>query len=356
MKQCPKCHIDNPKAANFCRKCRYEFPEASKEGQELIPKIKMLQVMESDYVVGSVIHIEWEVEHYTNIELEGEDVTGYTNIELNVEKPTELYFVVKNDYTQVYKVLHISPSPMPAIRFFTASSQEISKGQQIILKWNVIAAKRLLLRDDNLLEWDVTSQNKIDILPSKSSRYTLVAISADDDITIEESIDVKVYDNVIIHSFIANPSRTIEAEPVMLQWKVDSAEKVILYPDGVDVTNYRSIEVYPKRDTHYRLVASNLMSTQEAMLTISVMSLPKVEINMPKSIERLKFPECNVDFAYMMVSIKDTNISRWMINQARQALPDTKNNKFIINMYNYLLRKIPLFHKSLKIFKHKLKV
>ena len=82
MKKCPECNAENPKAANFCRKCRYEFPEATKGGLSLKPEIKIFRIKELQYVVGTKIHIEWDVDNYTRIELSGEDVTLYKDVEL----------------------------------------------------------------------------------------------------------------------------------------------------------------------------------------------------------------------------------------------------------------------------------
>lgn len=355
MKPCPKCNTENPKAANYCRKCRYEFSEESKNGLSLTPLITRLQILEKEYVIGSVIHVEWEVLHYTTIELEGEDVTGYSYVELKVEKPMELHFVAKNDYTQISQVLRITPSPMPMIRFFAASSKEISKGQKIKLRWNVSVSKQLLLRAESETKWDVTSQNEIEVIPQKDTTYTLVAVSVDENIVIEEKINVAVYDNVVIHTFEASALNTIESQPVTLRWTIDSAEKIVLYPDNVDVTKFHSIQVYPKRTTYYRIVASNPKSVKESILTIYVMPLPKVNINMPDAIAELRLPTCNLDFSTIMESLKNTDINRWMTNPAQQSLiKNIVDVNVMVKFFKRVLKHFTIFHKPLTIFKRKL--
>ena len=52
MKKCPECNAENPIAANFCRKCRYEFSEATKNGLSLKPEIKYFRIKELQYVIG----------------------------------------------------------------------------------------------------------------------------------------------------------------------------------------------------------------------------------------------------------------------------------------------------------------
>ena len=76
-KKCPKCNTSNPVAASFCRHCRYEFPEASKNGLSLEPKIAYFRILETQYVIGSTVHLEWAADNFNKLELEGEDVTLY---------------------------------------------------------------------------------------------------------------------------------------------------------------------------------------------------------------------------------------------------------------------------------------
>ena len=68
-KICPRCKTENPKVANFCRRCRYKFPEGTKDGTSLSPIIHSFKIQENDYTVGSVIHFEWFVENANIIKL-----------------------------------------------------------------------------------------------------------------------------------------------------------------------------------------------------------------------------------------------------------------------------------------------
>ena len=146
MKKCPECNAENPKAANFCRKCRYEFPEATKDGSSLKPEIKYLRIRESQYVVGSTIHIEWDVDNYTKVELAGEDVTLYKDVELIVDKAVELQLVVSNDYDQVKQSVKVVPYSSPVVRRFSSSHSNIKAGKTTRLSWSVDYAKMILLK------------------------------------------------------------------------------------------------------------------------------------------------------------------------------------------------------------------
>ena len=83
-KICPKCKIENPLAASFCRHCGHSFSEESKKGSELSPKINEFLILESFYTIGSVINLMWEVDNYTKITLNGEDVTNHDSYEFIV--------------------------------------------------------------------------------------------------------------------------------------------------------------------------------------------------------------------------------------------------------------------------------
>ena len=76
MKQCPKCNTENPKQAKFCRHCRYEFPEATISGGSLSPIVHLCKVREDKYWIGSIIHIDWQIDNANIVTINGFDVTS----------------------------------------------------------------------------------------------------------------------------------------------------------------------------------------------------------------------------------------------------------------------------------------
>lgn len=319
MKLCPKCKTENPMVSNFCRHCRYQFPEASKNGQSLKPIIKYFRIRETDYVIGSTIHIEWDADNYTQIELVGKDVTLYKELVLNIERPQELFLIVKNDYDQAQATLLIAPTEAPIIKRFISSHYNILKGRKIKLSWNVENAIKLILRCSSG-ETDVTAWNKIELSPLVSDTYTLIGIAKDHRVTIEKSVIVSVKKEVVINHFLPNISLTLETMPIVLCWSVENADQIVLYPNNINVTNQNSIQLYPDRTTIYRLLASNVLSVQERIVTVSVQSLPKMNVKLLESISQLHIPNCTIDFSPICGSINNTAIDKWMMSPAKQSI------------------------------------
>ena len=319
MKKCPECNAENPKAANFCRKCRYEFPEATKDGLSLKPEIKYLRIRESQYVVGSTIHIEWDVDNYTKVELAGEDVTLYKDVELIVDKAVELQLVVSNDYDLVKQSVNVVPYSSPVVSCFSSSHSNIKAGKTARLYWSVDYAKKVLLISPSD-EIDVTLMTELEISPANDTIYTLVAYAVDEGITVSKDITVRVLHDVVINDFSSDIPQTLESQPVELRWDIENADKIMLYPNDIDITQQNSLKVFPNRAMTYRIVASNAISIKEALVSIGVRPLPRLDVKVSDSLSRLEIPNCEIDLTPLTTSIKETDLDRWMLSPAEQNI------------------------------------
>lgn len=338
MKKCPECNAENPKAANFCRKCRYEFPEATKEGSSLKPEIKYLRIRESEYVAGSTIHIEWDVDNYTKVELAGEDVTLHKDAELIVEKVIELQLVASNDYDQTKQSIRIVPSSSPIIRRFSSSLSNIKIGKTTKLSWNVDYAKKIVLKFSTE-EVDVTVMSELEVIPTEDTTYTLIAYAMDESVYVLKEISIRVLQNVIINDFSSDIPQTLESQPVELSWDVENADKIMLYPNDIDVTHQSSLKVFPNRAMTYRIVASNAISFEEALLSIGVRPLPRLDIKVTDSLSRLQLPNCEIDLAPLTTSIKETDLDRWMLSPIEQSVTKTIWGKGLFKRLKKILPK-----------------
>lgn len=312
MKKCPECNAENPVAANFCRKCRYEFPEMTKNGLSLKPEIIYFRVKELQYVIGSKIHIEWDAENYTRIELSGEDVTLYKDVELVVERALELQLVVYNDYDLVKQSVKLVPYSSPNILRFSSSLSNIKVGKTARLSWGVDYAKKILLKSD-VDEIDVSALTEFEVAPAEDTTYTLIAFAFDEQISISKEITIRVLRDVAINDFSSDVPYTLESQPVELRWNVANADKIMLYPNDIDVTRQTSIKVFPNRAMTYSLVASNAISIKEQMVSVGVRPLPKLDVKVSDSLSRLQIPNCEIDLTPLITSIKETDLDRWML-------------------------------------------
>lgn len=290
-KKCPNCNTENPVAANFCRHCRHEFSEASKNGQSLMPVIKFFRIVEPRYTIGSTVHLEWEVDNADEVLLNNEVATGSNNAETVVEKPMKVELVAKNEYTETKRELRIAPEPMPTIGFYCASSECILSGQNTKLEWIVRNALRteVIISDGTVV--GEGHDGAVSVAPIRTETYQLRGYSKDDPkVFVEQTIKVEVLEQVKIIDFMADHDSIIESEKVVLTWKVQNATSIDISPLVGNVTRLKKITVSPNKTTVYRLTARNELSVAEETITIAVQSLPKFDVEGVVSLANLKIP------------------------------------------------------------------
>lgn len=314
-KVCPKCKTSNPVAANYCRHCRYEFPEHSKKGLSLSPVIKSFHIKESEYTIGSTIHLEWEVENATVVKINGTETDGRCDAEMKVEKPEVITLTAENDYDITTKSLRIAPYPLPTIGFYRASAESVLSGQKTKLEWIVRNAQRteVMTLDGSVVGTE--DDESIYVSPTKTEIYQLRGYSkADSEIFVEQSIVVRVLEPVKIVDFKADHTSIIETEKVMLSWNVENATSIDISPSVGELKKRKNVDVYPTHTTIYRLTARNELSMDEATVTIDVRQLPKINLASIGNISTVKLPECKVDLIPMGEGLKEVQIDRWMMD------------------------------------------
>lgn len=331
IKKCPQCNTENPMAASFCRHCRYEFPEATKNGQKLSPYIQSFSVQENSYTIGSVIHFHWKVEDATMLNINGIDVTSLTELEIKVDKAETFTLTAENDYDKNTKSIRLSPKPLPSIRTFSSSMMQIRSGQDVKLKWDVRNSARTELFTFSDPQ-DVTSKDFIKLSPGSTTQYTLRCYSDDPEIFIEQSITVHVLAEVKINCFKADKTVVPESEVVTLNWDVENATNIMLLPIMKDLTGLNSYQVAPLRTSEYKLQVRNSISFAESALSIGVRQLPKVDLNFANMFSKIDMPSCNVNLDFLSESMKKGGIDMWM----SEAPSEEINCK--IQIYSYLNR------------------
>ena len=311
MKVCPKCKTENPKAANFCRHCQYEFPEGTKDGTSLSPQIHSFKIQEDNYTTGSVVNFEWTVENAKIVKLNDYDVPSDGTAQMTVDKAETIILSAENDYDKTERSIRLLPRPLPLIRSFSSSHSQVRSSQDIKLKWDVRNTVRASIITSEG-EIDVSNRSFIKIKPTKTETYRLVCYSCDDHIFIEQELQVKVIAPVTIRFFTADKDVIAESDKVTLRWDVDNASSIMLLPLMKDVTKLKKMEVNPSRSTEYRLVASNIISQEEKSLSVGVRQLPKMDVKFAESLSTLKMPSCNIDLSFIFEGVRAAKIDEWM--------------------------------------------
>ena len=337
-KQCPKCHTDNPALARFCRHCRYEFPEATITVGSLSPEIKSFKVREGKYWKGSVVHIDWEVNNANIVMINDVDVTSMSDFEITVDSAITLTISAENDYDKASKSLRLSPHSLPSITSFSSSQRSISSNQEIKLKWSMRNFARAVLRYGSE-EIDVTHKDYFKHRPDKDITYMLVCFAEDEKFYDEQSIDVHVMLPVKINSFKADKDYVVESDKVVLTWNVENADRVTLFPLSREVSSLNRYEIAPSRTTEYRLEAVNMISKEEAVVTVGVRALPKVDVKFADAISKIELPSCNVDLSFISSSMEKSKIDEWMTIMPLEDL-SRLNFKYKIKAFGSALRKM----------------
>lgn len=149
--------------------------------------------------------------------------------------------------------------------------------------------KRILLKS-TIDEIDVSTQTELEVTLTADTTYTLIVFAFDENISVSKDITVRVLQEVTINDFSSDTPQTLESQPVELRWNIENANKIMLYPNDIDVTQQSSIKIFPNRTTTYSLIASNAISQKEQMLTIGVRPLPRLDVKVSDSLSRLHIP------------------------------------------------------------------
>lgn len=252
-KLCPKCHTENPIEANFCRHCRHQFSDASKKGLSVAPIIKDIHVRETEYCEGSKIHIEWDVENATSLNLCGKDVTNTSLCEYKVSRVRNIKLTAENEYTITEKELHLNPKEPVRIHYFKSDKATFDVGDAVVLSWEAYNAKRVVIFLENA-EYDVTGKTSLSFNLTQSTKFRLVAYSVDEDIFAEETILVSLIPQ--IKNLRVVDSIYCEGSIVNIEWETDNVESLSL--NGSDISGRSSYNYEIRNNNHtIKLVAKN---------------------------------------------------------------------------------------------------
>lgn len=333
-KICPRCKTENPLAASFCRHCGYSFPEESKEGTSLAPKINEFLVVEEEfYTIGSVINLMWEVDNFSSLTLNGESITNHDSYEYVVTGDAVLELIATNDYAQDSRKIKISPNPKPKIIRFECDKHKIKEGDEIKITWDYKHTDIAIIKSNlSKEEIHLALKKTIKYKPIVGEILTLVCQSKDPKVIVEKQLELIIIDDVSIDSFQASNCRVIESMPVTLSWEVRNAESLMLYPDGINVLGKSSVVVHPSRSTEYRLEATNSLSHKVELLAIGVKPLPKLNYSMPDCSSILNLPKLNLDLSALTNNIDEINIDKWMLS----PMTAKKENKLLKSIKNIL--------------------
>ena len=182
------------------------------------------------------------------------------------------------------------PRPVPPAKIlqFNANVREVNAGDDVILSWRTANAKsiRLFQKIKGQDEVALSDQPKAEqdtgniTVKPQGTEETYTIVVSDGQNEKRDMVNIKVRPAPIaprpkILSLAASPLRVHQGEPVILEWQVSGAEKLILDPGNQVLSSYeRTSKVLPDADMKYtlRAVGKDDKSVVEKSVTVSVVS------------------------------------------------------------------------------------
>ncbi len=255
-------------------------------------------------LIGNDITISWITENTDSVKINGKDyvVSGEIKEKYNASK--KIAFEIANPFDKSIVSYEIKVLNGPVINNYKVRQHKIEFEKSTFLDWDVNYFSKIFLYYNGSKE-DVSDKNGVEITPLKDTIYELKLIGLDGKTTISEKINVKVFKRVIITEFKSNLDFVIESIPIKLTWKTENASKISLSSSleaDIDVTGKSSIELKPKKDANYTLIAKNELFQVSEHINIGVQNLHKIP---PLDLAMPKIPTLNISIPNLSHEVFD---------------------------------------------------
>jgi hypothetical protein len=308
------------------------------------PLIKNFTATPTRVAAGQSVVLEWETLNARAVYL-GDEKVGPVGSKEKKPKETTVYTLKVEGKDDEHKPLtrekKVTVPPLPGIISFKAIPPVISQWEYSVLEWETANAKLVYITDGGGeesrkrkpaetgektgtpgipgMESKLAEQSELDgsaiVSPLDSTSYTLV-VENSVGVKVKKTIEVKVLLPPTITSFTAS-DRVIEAGgTVVLTWKTENAEQVLLNEERTGPSY--SKEVSPKETTTYTLVAKNTVGERRKNITIKVPKPEPVEPEpKPKPHKPPPPPKIN---RYLttppVIAVGQTSILSWVTEHA----------------------------------------
>ena len=241
------------------------------------PEIKSFQCSATKCLKNDKITISWKVENFTQILLNGKDVTLLNSVEETAIAQTEYKLEVINYQKRTSQSLLLSIFPRPTISI-KASKKKLhaGKGEKVTLTWDVHNADTCSLIYSDGTSNECKNKDSIIVTPAETGTYTLRIIALDKRTIIDTPITIEVYPDAEVQ-FISDKEYVFPSIPFTLSWQVKNAKQIKLngkYVKAIDLLTYTDgIE----KNTTYTLSVTDEFGTKDYSLTIKMLPIPQVK-------------------------------------------------------------------------------
>ena len=226
---------------------------------------------------GKEFTLSWNVENYTQILLDGEDVSSQNSKTLTTTSSSSHKLTVFNGFKQISKIVTVSACQPPTIAI-TSSKTKLHKGRKesVIIKWDVKnSSKTSLCINEKNIDFKRKSKGSYKCDVSETTVFTIKALALDRKTYFDESVTVEVHPDAE-YSFTSDKKYVYPTIPFKLFWCSEHAIKVELNGEEVAKNGSKIIDGIEK-ETTYTLSVTDEFGITSKSVTINMLSIPKIE-------------------------------------------------------------------------------
>lgn len=241
------------------------------------PEIHSFSTTADSFLKGDALQLSWDIENYTQVLLNGKDVTADTHIEEVADSQTTYTLEVFNYQKHISKSLHISILLRPVISFSTDKKKlHKNKGEMVTLTWDVQNAEQCSLIAPDGTNENCEPQGAATITPTETCTYTLRTLALDKRTTIDTPLTINVYPDAQVE-FASDKGYTFPSIPFTLSWQVRYAKRVTLNGKLVKATDTITYDSGIEKDTTYVLRVTDEFGEKDYPLTIKMLPIPQIK-------------------------------------------------------------------------------
>lgn len=243
----------------------------------LTPVIKAFEIVNGNVVYrNSKLTLQWEIENYTTLLLNGEEVKQ-PNMPFTetVSNDKEYSIIAINGLKKSTATLTAQVVDKPVISLKLSKSKlRKEKNEKSSLKWNIKDYTSAELVYENTKKCVPSSGNEI-LAPTETTSYELHVVGLDKRTVFIKKVILYILSESCIE-FRADKTYSYPHLPIRLNWNVQHAKSVELVGFG-SVNHIGDKIVEPSEDSNYVLKVTDAFGCQTRQITIKMLPLPVIK-------------------------------------------------------------------------------
>lgn len=267
---------------------------------------------------GKSIVLSWDVENYTQILLDGKDVTTQTSNTLTINSSTTYTLTVINGHKRTSKSIMVSSYSSPSVSV-TASKSKLHKGrnESVTINWGVQNAEKITLLQDGVpIDKKFGHDDSYKCSIKDTNTFTVQALALDGKTTFSDSVTVEVHPDAKF-KFESDKEYAFPTIPFTLSWTTKHAKRVELNGKKVADNGTEIIKKGVDKDTTYILSVTDEFGTKESSITVKMLPVPRIKtilVPTPQIEQKiamtvdLQIPDVHLNIPFVQDPIKPKNV------------------------------------------------